>query len=158
MTNEQRDTGDETLYYPSEPIVKGFKAGPPEQVKPAGAGTRVTVPANMSPRASELMSKLAINPVKAAELAEIVGSNDFSIGSYLMDGSVFVYVDSHKIDKLNTLEIKRKAFAYRYQINMPNAGIQSHGSAHVLQPSEKPESTLKGAHVYRIIFKLTEGI
>lgn len=101
----------------------------------------------------------SLDPITEGVINQSQNSLDsIKIGSYTQNGELFVFVDTKTIDRGNSYEVKQAAYEYRFNINMPNSGIEEWGAPFVISKNANPRSKFfdEGytGTVYRKTFKL----
>ncbi len=101
----------------------------------------------------------SLDPITAEVVKSHQGNlNDIRLGSYQKNGELFVYVDAKSYDRAASYDVKQAAYEYRFNINMPNSGIEEYGSPYLTDINERPiskffEEKYTGP-IYRKVFKL----
>ena len=107
-----------------------------------------------------------LDPVTSMKVKALQKDNNRRAGHYVKDGELFVFVDCTSPKDAFSSTVKQTAYAERYALNSPQAGIEHYGSPSVLEPKSKPPCLYSDAeldaigcpNVYRVEFKLTNPI
>lgn len=96
------------------------------------------------------------------DLARIQQTDTIRFGHYTRDGELFVYVDTLDRDMEDSVA-KHLAYAYRFIVNMPTAGIENMGGPYLVTDNEDPPSLFPPiagipAVTARCLFRLNMGI
>lgn len=96
-----------------------------------------------------------VDPLSAIRLSNGIPEGDSRVvGAYRAHGSIFVFVDSKKAHDLYASDTKRLAYDFRFNLNMPNSGIEQVNAPYPLYADDKPESPLGNEGTYRVLYQL----
>jgi len=144
-----KDLASQTNFYQTNPNITPPVNLDEDMVK---NGELTAVPDDFSSALDPITEK-----VVASHQANLGGMR---IGSYIENGELFVYVDTTSIEQGNSYSAKNAAYEYRFNVNMPNAGIEDYGAPTLINKLTKPVSTFFSdpsapvGTIYRKIFRL----